>query len=267
MALNRSAVDALGRRIAKSEVPTQVDLELLAQYRDEFREVATRVEHVLLDDLALRGGLFEACELTVTPRPAKTFSTLIDKLRRPGSNLSSIQDIAGFRIVGSLDMTLATQDRLSHAIAARFPNVKVDDRRLRPSWGYRAVHVIPAVDGRRVEIQIRTHLQDTWANAMESFGDLWGRWVRYGLPPEGPPEEIEFRVAVVEDHMRLSDLWFENENAVLRLVEARSLAAGGDASARHRVQELTDAIVPLFRETNEVIEKITARIEARANMP
>jgi len=66
-------------------------------------------------------GTFEGFEVTVTPRPAKTFSTLIDKLRRPGSNLSSVQDVAGLRIVGSALMTLSDQDRLRDVIVTRFP--------------------------------------------------------------------------------------------------------------------------------------------------
>lgn len=53
-------------------------------------------------------------------------------------------------------------------------------------YGYRAVHVVPRVRGCRVEIQVRTHLQDQWAQAMEALGDVWGRGVRYGEGPEQP---------------------------------------------------------------------------------
>ena len=41
------------------------------------------------------------------------------------------------------------------------------DRRKNPTYGYRAVHVIVYWDGIPVEIQIRTELQDTWAQIVE----------------------------------------------------------------------------------------------------
>jgi len=259
MPLTRSAVDALGKRLAKSDAPTPEDLELLAQYRDEFRAAAAEVERVLAEELGLMTkGTFEGFEVTVTPRPAKTFSTLIDKFRRPGSNLSSVQDVAGLRIVGSALMTLSDQDRLRDVIVTRFPEAKVDDRRAIPSWGYRAVHIIPRIDGRRVEIQLRTHLQDTWANAVESIGDLWGRWVRYGLPPEGPPDEIAVRASVVSDFIRLSDLWYECEKAVLPLAEAKRMADMGDPDAARRADELRDVVSEPFRAASKLLAKITA---------
>lgn len=261
MPLTRSAVDALGKRLARSDAPTPDDLELLAQYRDEFRAAAAEVERVLAEDLGLMTkGAFEGFEVTVTPRPAKTFSTLIDKLRRPGSNLSSVQDVAGLRIVGSALMTLADQDRLRDVIVARFADAKVDDRRAVPSWGYRAVHIIPRIDGRRVEIQLRTHLQDTWANAVESIGDLWGRWVRYGLPPEGPPEQIALRASLVADFIQLSDLWYECEKAVLPLAEAKRLAEKGDLDAAKRMDELREDASEPIRAAHKLLAKVTATI-------
>jgi ppGpp synthetase/RelA/SpoT-type nucleotidyltranferase len=57
------------------------------------------------------------------------------------------------------------------------------DRRKRPSHGYRAVHVIASVDRRFVEIQIRTSMQDLWAQTMERLADKVGRGIRYrGIP-------------------------------------------------------------------------------------
>jgi hypothetical protein len=46
------------------------------------------------------------------------------------------------------------------------------------------VHVIATVEGRPVEIQIRTRLQHQWANLFEKFADIVGRGIRYGEPPE-----------------------------------------------------------------------------------
>jgi ppGpp synthetase/RelA/SpoT-type nucleotidyltranferase len=63
---------------------------------------------------------------------------------------------------------------------------KVTDRRTAPSSGYRAVHVVVFEAGLPVEVQVRTELQDAWAQAYERLADRWGRGIRYGEPPNEP---------------------------------------------------------------------------------
>jgi hypothetical protein len=99
-----------------------------------------------------------------------------------------MQDIAGLRIVE--DMTLAQQDALVERICDAFGTAEIQDRRRKPSYGYRAVHVLASVQGLRVEIQVRTPLQDVWAQVSEVLGDRWGRQTRYGQPPDDPGAEI-----------------------------------------------------------------------------
>jgi len=41
-----------------------------------------------------------------------------------------------------------------------------------------------------VEIQIRTGLQDMWAQITEKLADKWGRGIRYGEDPENPDAEV-----------------------------------------------------------------------------
>ncbi len=67
-----------------------------------------------------------------------------------------------------------------------WPDARLIDRRDEPMHGYRAVHVVPRVDGCFVEIQIRTGLQNVWAQLFEALGDSWGRQIRYGEPPNDP---------------------------------------------------------------------------------
>ena len=72
-----------------------------------------------------------------------------------------MQDIGGLRIVLKLDLT--GQDKIVSKILDMFAKAKVIDRRESPKHGYRAVHVIALLDERRIEIQLRTQLQDLWA--------------------------------------------------------------------------------------------------------
>jgi len=110
----------------------------------------------------------------------KTTGTLIDKLRRTNLSLSSIQDFAGARIV--IDGTRYDQDQAVTRIMDAFQDCprapQTIDRRERPSHGYRAVHVIVYAETVPVEIQVRTKLQDSWAQISEKLGDIWGRGPR-----------------------------------------------------------------------------------------
>ncbi len=170
--LSNRQLDEFGDRLRVSD-PTAEDLELLGQVRSLYAGPLAEVTRVLVDLGLEPGGRL------------KTTGTLIDKLRRiPGMQLSRIQDVAGVRIVA--EMTREEQDGLVERITARFDDCKVKDRRAEPSYGYRAVHVIVRVQGGPVEIQVRTHLQDLWAQIVERLADAWGRGIRYGEPPSGP---------------------------------------------------------------------------------
>lgn len=101
-------------------------------------------------------------------------------------------------------------DRLTH----RFPGARVNDRRVRHSHGYRAVHVVPKIDGFSVEVQVRTSLQHAWANATEQLADQWGRAIRYGGNPTGAnDDEITRRVRALSHWMEASQCIGEIEAA------------------------------------------------------
>lgn len=127
----------------------------------------------------------------------KTTNTIIEKLRRERTRLSEMQDIAGLRIVR--DIGLVEQDQLVAGIVGLFPQAKVVDRRKRPSHGYRAVHVVATVDRYIVEIQVRTGMQDLWAQALERLADRAGREIRYGGIPEGCEERIDQLMAATRE--------------------------------------------------------------------
>jgi hypothetical protein len=121
--------------------------------------------------------------------------------------LTQIEDIAGLRVV--VKMTRDTQDELVQRIMAALPEgPKLKDRRVHPSHGYRAVHVVARVAGHQVEIQVRTRLQDLWAQMVERLADSWGRQIRYGRPPDHPATEIAdelTRADVVQLLLRISE--------------------------------------------------------------
>ncbi|MFV2062028.1 MAG: hypothetical protein ACC726_00775 [Chloroflexota bacterium] len=130
----------------------------------------------------------------------KTWQTIVDKLKRePTMALSRMHDIAGTRLVES--MNRMEQDVLAgeirDALAREVGPVTTVDRRRRPSFGYRAVHVVTQLDGRYVEVQVRTKMQDDWAQIVERLGDSWGRQVRYGDAPADDSARGEFWASVL----------------------------------------------------------------------
>ncbi|MDT0488345.1 hypothetical protein RNB18_50780, partial [Streptomyces sp. DSM 41640] len=161
----------------------------------------------------------------------KNTGTILEKLERQGGSwLKSIQDLAGMRVV--LDGDRGTQDAAVAAIVRAFTDPgrepRVTDRRVQPSHGYRAVHVIAQLEGMPVEIQVRTRYQHEWADMFEKLADVIGRGIRYGEPPSRlageldppsdlPPERVQalrhirelahkWHVALVGSAVALSDL-------------------------------------------------------------
>ena len=176
--ISSSQIDRLGERIRASEVIDPADLDLLQAFRAEHEEalieVQARIERAL-------PGVDQTARI-------KTIQTLHDKLRRQPTKLSRIQDIAGVRVVQEMDLN--EQDLIVAALRREFENARVIDRRVEPSYGYRAVHVVVRVGRCNCEIQIRTSQQHLWAEIVERLADRWGRQIRYGSGPDDPTRAV-----------------------------------------------------------------------------
>jgi hypothetical protein len=232
--ISRTQLDKLGRRLAQDKPISDDDYELLhlaaGMYQAELDAVEER----------LRDVGFQA-----TTR-VKTTGTLVDKLRRTNLSLGSIQDFAGARIV--IDGTRQDQDQAVDRIMEAFQTCprapqKVD-RRAQPSHGYRAVHVIVYTDAVPVEIQIRTKMQDAWAQISEKLGDIWGRGLRYGQGPDQPDQLLDparpgspTRVQVVQLLADVGEAISQLEEVQLLLPTAAALPPEG-ATAEREVNEL-----------------------------
>ena len=103
-----------------------------------------------------------------------------------------MQDIAGCRLVVD---DILTQDIVVENLKGLFDKVTVVDRRERPSHGYRAVHVIVESHGKLIEIQVRTSLQQAWAQLSEKLADEVDSAIKYG----GGDEELVSVLAMMSD--------------------------------------------------------------------
>ncbi|WFG43124.1 RelA/SpoT domain-containing protein [Pseudonocardia alni] len=209
---SRKQLDKLGKRLATTGVLTDYDSDLFGEVLEFYQNLLDYVcDHL------------QSLELEPTSR-VKTTGTLIDKLQRErGIQLSRIQDLAGARVV--IEGERVDQDLLVKEICGSFPHSSreptVIDRRSAPSGGYRAVHVILYPYDFPVEVQVRTELQDVWAQIFERVADQWGRQIRYGGAPDPGTDTpldaaeravLEFRRKTIELLMRVSEQIDDLEN-------------------------------------------------------
>ncbi len=142
------------------------DLQLLEQYRQSFDSAYEIVRNAIREKLLLEA----------TGR-RKTTQSIIDKLRRESIRLTQIQDIAGCRLIA---IDIVNQDEITSSLCKLFENTTIVDRRINPSYGYRAIHVIVQIHEKLIEVQIRTELQHLWAEFSEKMADIFGQKVKYG---------------------------------------------------------------------------------------
>ena len=193
--MTKSQINKLGEKLRTA---FELDAEMLSrlqQFRASYDEPMSRAQTLL-----------RQVGLEATSR-LKTINTIIEKLRREKTRLAEMQDIGGLRIVSEVDLT--KQDAIVSSIVDAFPAARVIDRRRSPSHGYRAIHVIATLDERPVEIQVRTQLQDLWAQAMERLADEAGRGIRYGGAPETRGEDVESLLNISQDIAQTEDMLTE----------------------------------------------------------
>ena len=235
--LTKSQINKLGDRLRKEEPIGEDTLARLQEFRKSYEEPLAAVQARITTVLGIEA----------TSR-LKTVTTIVEKLRREKTRLAEMQDIAGLRL--SRRMTLVEQDELVARVVATMRDARVVDRRAAPVSGYRAVHVIVKEQDLPVEIQVRTDLQDAWAQIFESFADEVGRDVRYGLVLDGPLGQLQ---ALLE---KVSNLVATNEGDDLRLSEMQK--PGGEPEAWPQRQKALEDLVRSQREATEEVQAILA---------
>ncbi len=89
---------------------------------------------------------------------------------------------------------LSVQDEVGRDVAATLAEVRMVHLRANPHSGYRAVHIIATSSGGvAVEIQIRTQMQDLYAQVSEKLADQYGEDVKYG----GGPANVRSTLAIL----------------------------------------------------------------------
>lgn len=244
-AISKAQIDRLGDRMREGDL-TPDDVRLLDDYRLSFGEPYETCVRTI------REGL----QLEPTGRPAKSTTSLVEKLRRESIRLTQVQDIAGCRLVIS---DAVEQERVVASLRDLFPQSSIVDRRAVPSHGYRAVHVVVEISGKLIEIQVRSSLQHLWAELSEKLSDVADPAIKYGGGGEEYRQILEkasASVALIEKReMRIATLALSPLGAeILAGEEIASLIEQMAAVKRETADLFKSAILKLRRdeEANDI---------------
>lgn len=169
---------------------------LMVAFREGFQEPLRRVT------MGVRSMVATENAPVIVSQRLKRAVTIVHKLSRlQSTRLSQMQDIGGCRAIlpdrEHVERVVRRMRRNSWEIKA------LDDYWLNPKpTGYRAVHVVVERMGRLVEVQLRTPLQQRWAEEVDRVGGRIGRFLKDG---QGPPELLRYFELVAEAaHLRES---------------------------------------------------------------
>lgn len=222
MPVSKTQIDRLGDRLKRTP-HAESDLRLLDDYRRSFGQAYESVVRKIR-----QRGQFP------TGRLAKSTVSIAEKLRRESIRLSQMQDIAGCRaVVGNV----VEQEQFVAYLKTDFPGASVIDRRDNPSYGYRAVHVIVEISGKPIEIQVRSSLQQLWAEVSEKSSDVLDPTIKYGGGPDWWRGYLTSSSELVAAYEKL-----EKKHSIA--VAAKKVADASHEEFKNAVAELAEHHVP-----------------------
>ena len=133
----------------------------------------------------------------------------------------------------------------------------VVNRRQTPSHGYRAVHVIAKVEQKGIEIQIRTTLQQLWAELSEKLSDLIEPAIKYGGGNESTKRLLTSASKVVA----------RQEATEVVLLEAQNASSGlGSALTLQTIEAIISGERKVVSAREEMVEMLHILIEDAARL-
>jgi len=205
----RAAADGR-RRVGQQRVELIEAIQVIDWWREEHAKPLSRVAANLRYYAGHEGK-------PVVAQRLKKLPTILGKLvRTPGMKLARMEDIGGVRaVISSQDAAYRVAGRLrKNWTITRFRDYVAEPK----ADGYRALHLINRNHGRLIEVQLRTRLQDAWANSVE----IDARRVAPGLKFGTGPEVLRDFYAVSGEFLAIADQGLAADPALYRrLMELR----------------------------------------------
>lgn len=183
---SKSKIDKAGEILINAN-STQTDVEWATELADRWRACHSYPINTFQATLRVNLGRMLPENDFIVAQRLKRMPTIISKLSHsPLMHLTTMQDIGGIRAVLP---TIADVYRVAdiYRTKKRFKHILVNSRDYiespRDVDGYRSLHLIykyqnsqaAEYNNLRIELQIRTKLQHTWATAVETMGTFLGQ--------------------------------------------------------------------------------------------
>jgi relA/spoT domain protein len=188
---SKKRVDKAGDEIVKA-LHCQEDMDVFHNWR------SAHTYPMQIMNYFLRDNSLYVDKNSIVVRRLKRAPSIIYKLRRePHMDLSRMEDIGGCRaILSTLNKVRELQDRLKNSSSSNILHRERDYITNPKTSGYRSVHLIYGYNGEKdkfvnmkVELQIRTKIQHSWATAVEVIDTFTGRSLKSG---EGEEKWLRF---------------------------------------------------------------------------
>lgn len=182
--VSNSRVDSCGeilRKARRDEIETDSEEYLKAiadieDYRASFESPLSSLVLELEEISELNGE-----KIPVASRPKQINRIGKKLLLQPRMRLSQMDDLGGCRIVAP---DLGTVEKLADQIRKKYEVISESDYRENSrTSGYRALHLIVFFSGRKIEIQLRTTKQHSWAEIVETLDKKYDLELKDGIGP------------------------------------------------------------------------------------
>ena len=173
---SKSEVDRTARELAKNKI----DGDKKTQYYDilaDFRSAHAYPIQSMINNF--RNKAFDIDKNAIVVRRLKRIPSILNKLRRQQTmRVSAMGDIGGIRvIVKNINMVYQLTKSIEHGRTQNKLVYKKDYLQNPKASGYRGIHLTYSYGGNkqeyekyRVELQIRSQIQHSWATAVEVVG-------------------------------------------------------------------------------------------------
>lgn len=206
---SKTRIDKAGEALKASE-QDPAELQILSSWRAAHAYALNTFQALFRSKIKT---LKNSKEIVVAQR-LKRLPSIVSKLRRfPTMNLSQMQDIGGIRIIVKKPEDVTRIYKLIQESDFRHKMIlPPKDYIAHPKTdGYRSLHQYflyankkhPELDGLRIELQIRTKLQHSWATAVETLGVLEHQAIKSGEGSDGYKQFFRVASALfsMEEHM------------------------------------------------------------------
>lgn len=227
--LTNSRLESIGKRLAEGRETVQ-DLAII----EKFQRHIARGTNEMFEKIGSLVASTRPTPIVMTERPRKRLDSIRKKLQREKTRLSTMQDLAGCRIIAASQLEA---DQLLEVLRSSFPG---DTRFPNGSRsGYRAIHFIAHANELKYEVQIRTDVEDAWAQLSESLDERYPG-AKYGNGPEIVTEVLKNLSREISFFEEIRDLAIHD--AADRELEIDPAKIGQVGFARRRIEVLVEKI-------------------------